>query len=65
MLKRTLTLVLAILCLAIPSVAAAQGNTGTIRGTVSDVDGAGLPGVTVTARNEASGITQSLSLIHI
>ena len=47
------------LLIAIPTSAMAQGNTSTVQGTVGDADGAGLPGVLVTARNQNTGITQS------
>lgn len=60
--KRAVRVWIAILCVAAPAAAFAgtsQGNTGTIQGVVTDIDGAGLPGVTVTARNQASGVTQS------
>jgi len=37
-----------------------QGNTSTVQGTVGDADGAGLPGVMVTARNQDTGLTQTI-----
>ena len=49
------------LCVAVLLVApmAWAADNGTIMGTVSDVDGAGLPGVNVFARNQNTGITQA------
>jgi hypothetical protein len=38
--------------------AAAQTTTGTLRGSVNDEGGNGLPGVTVEATNDASGTTR-------
>jgi hypothetical protein len=45
-----------ILCLFVSSVAAAQINTGEIRGVVTDSSGGVLPGATVTATHSASGV---------
>ncbi len=39
--------------------AAAQGGTGVISGTLRDPQGAVLPGVTVTLRNQASGVSRT------
>ena len=39
--------------------AAAQGGTGLISGTIRDAQGAVLPGVTVTLRNQASGVART------
>ncbi|MGH9465276.1 MAG: TonB-dependent receptor domain-containing protein [Thermoanaerobaculia bacterium] len=50
MLKRFLLLLAAVLALAPP--AGAQTTTGTIRGEVTDADGAALPGVTITVTGE-------------
>lgn len=50
-------LALAIAWTAVP--AAAQTTTGTLRGVVKDETGAALPGVTVEAVNDASGLTRS------
>lgn len=41
------------------SMALAQRDVGTIVGTVSDDEGLHLPGVTVTAKNAQTGLTQS------
>lgn len=41
--------------------AAAQTSASRITGTVADTTGAVVPGATVTARNEATGITQTQS----
>jgi Carboxypeptidase regulatory-like domain/TonB dependent receptor len=40
----------------IPSITNAQSGTGTISGKISDATGAILPGATVTAKNNASGV---------
>jgi hypothetical protein len=37
----------------------AQQTTGAISGRVLDSQGAAMPGVTVTARNEATGFTRT------
>lgn len=52
-----LFLALAILTSAQPLLA--QSSTGEIKGMVTDQDGAALPGVTVTARNLANGVTRT------
>ena len=44
------------LVLAAPWSAAAQQGTAEIRGRVADAQGAVLPGVTVTVRNQATGM---------
>src|SRR5260221_10041257 len=41
--------------------AAAQVTSATLVGTVTDQSGAGLPGVTVTARNADTGLTRSVT----
>jgi hypothetical protein len=48
---------LALVLLALPVPAAAQLSTATVQGKVSDQTGV-LPGVTVTAREVASGLTR-------
>jgi hypothetical protein len=48
-----------LLCLALlgfGATAAAQGGTGVIAGTVSDAQGAVLPGVTIVLRNQETGV---------
>ena len=57
--KRAVIVSIVMLLLASPSWVMAQGNTSTVRGAVTDADGAGLPGAVVTARNQDTGITQS------
>ncbi len=53
-------LLLAVLvCLAAAVPAAAQEQTGSIQGIVKDQSGAVLPGVTVEARNQATGAAQT------
>ena len=39
--------------------ASGQGGTGVISGTIRDAQGAVLPGVTVTLRNQASGVSRT------
>src|SRR5262245_50519389 len=46
--------------LALPSLALAQRTTASIRGTVRDSTQAVLPGVTVTATNEDTGLVRSV-----
>ena len=50
---------LALLLLLSAAVAAAQTSTSRITGTVFDSSGAVVPGATVTALNEATGIAQT------
>jgi len=52
----TILLALAIALAALP--ASAQTTTGTLRGMVKDESGAGLPGVTIEAVNDASGTSR-------
>jgi Carboxypeptidase regulatory-like domain/TonB-dependent Receptor Plug Domain len=47
------------LIVLLPSLASAQRTTATIRGTVRDSTQAVLPGVTVTATNEETGLVRS------
>jgi hypothetical protein len=51
--------VFALLLLAAPPALAQQG-TAILQGTVMDESNAALPGVTVTARNEETGVTRSV-----
>lgn len=55
--KRLILVGLALL--AWPVLAAAQGGSGQIDGVVRDEGGGVLPGVTMTLRNEASGVTRT------
>jgi outer membrane receptor protein involved in Fe transport len=48
-----------IVFMALASQAGAQLANSSISGTVVGADGAGLPGVTVTARNQASGLVRT------
>src|SRR5438874_5003277 len=48
-------LVLLLFCIAV----AAQTGTSNISGTVKDTNGAVVPGATVTAKNEATGVTST------
>jgi carboxypeptidase family protein len=58
---RTL-LICALLCIALapPVIAQTQITTGVIQGAVTDPTGAGLPGVTVEARNLATNLLRTL-----
>jgi outer membrane receptor protein involved in Fe transport len=46
-------------CLLAAPALVAQSSTGEIKGTVVDDGGAVLPGVTITARNPATGVTRT------
>jgi hypothetical protein len=60
MFSRTQLRLLALaVCLATSIAAFAQVTTGSIQGTVVDDTGAALPGVTVTAKNTATGASRS------
>lgn len=52
--KRAVFTVVAVIVLAIPAIAAAQTERGTISGLVTDSTKAGLPGVSVTITNTAT-----------
>lgn len=56
-LRRTFALFL--LCLLLPATLLAQSSTGSISGTVTDDSGAALPGVTIEAKNAATGTTRT------
>jgi hypothetical protein len=47
------------LLLSFSSVVLAQGTSATLRGRVTDASGAALPGVTVTATNDATGFNRT------
>lgn len=49
---------LALVALLAPGLALAQTTTGTILGEVKDSSGGSMPGVTVTAVNQANGLTR-------
>jgi outer membrane receptor protein involved in Fe transport len=51
-------LVLICAALLLPTALFAQTTTGSINGTISDDQGAGVPGVTVTAKNVATGASR-------
>jgi carboxypeptidase family protein/TonB-dependent receptor-like protein len=55
--KRVFAALLALASLATP--VAAQEQSGSIQGTIKDPQGAVLPGVTVEAKNQATGAAQS------
>ena len=48
-----------LLLLLVPARALAQTGTGTVTGLVSDTTGAALPGVTVTATNQGTNVSQT------
>ena len=52
-------LAILVLCL-LPRLAQAQGDYGTIEGTVVDEQGSTLPGVTITLQNAASGVSRAV-----
>jgi hypothetical protein len=58
--RRRLVVVVMALALSLTGAtrAAAQGTGGSISGTAKDAQGGVLPGVTVTLRNEATGVTR-------
>src|ERR1700753_3415673 len=47
--------------LLLPNTSFAQIDTGSIVGQVSDPSGAGIPGATITLKNEASGVTRTVN----
>jgi outer membrane receptor protein involved in Fe transport len=49
----------ALILLSMPIVTFAQSTNGSISGDVTDDSGAGLPGVTVTATNAATGVSRT------
>ncbi len=57
--RRIASLVLFVAVLTSASQAGAQLANSSISGTVSGADGAGLPGVTVTVTNQASGLVRT------
>ena len=55
-------LILGVLTLSLwPASAFAQVTTADVVGTVSDSSGGLLPGVTITARNDATGNTETVT----
>ena len=58
--QRVSVLVAAMALIAVTAgTAAAQGGAGVISGVAKDTQGGVLPGVTVTLRNQASGVTRT------
>jgi hypothetical protein len=49
-----------LVCLLVTGLCFAQGSTGTLTGSVEDVSKALIPGVTVTATNNATGVTNNV-----
>jgi hypothetical protein len=61
--RRTLLATLLVCALAAPPMvpaASAQSGTSGLRGTVTDAQGAQIPGVTVTLSNTATGVTRTV-----
>lgn len=56
---RTIALVMMCAVLAVGAFAQTSSTTGEINGSVTDSSGEGLPGVTVTATNVATGLTRT------
>ena len=50
-----------LLLLFVGSIALAQGNLGSIRGTILDDTGASVPGVTVTVTSESTGVAKTIT----
>lgn len=57
--SRPVSVLGAVLLILLPLAAAAQQGTAILEGTVVDESRAALPGVTVTVRNEATGVMRS------
>jgi outer membrane receptor protein involved in Fe transport len=57
--RLSLSLVLLAMLTALATDAEAQGGTGVISGTIRDAQGGVLPGVTVTLRNQATGVART------
>ncbi len=57
--QRSLILCFALL-LVLPSVVLAQGSASALTGSVTDQTGAALPGVSVTATNDATGLVRTV-----
>ena len=58
--SRSLPLVGFLVLLLLPQLLFAQTNAGSLSGRVSDASGAALPGVTVTATNNATGFNRTV-----
>ena len=56
---RRITLAALALLLACAATAAAQQTTGNITGRITDAQGAAVPGVTVTGKNDATGLVRT------
>src|SRR6266545_7791554 len=50
---------IALLIVALPRFAYAQGGTGQIEGVIQDEQGGVVPGATVTLQNQASGVMRT------
>ena len=57
--RSLLTLLYVLILVTVPGLAAGQGTTSRVTGTVTDSSGGRLPGATVTLTNENTGVTFS------
>src|SRR4029078_12659599 len=57
--RKLLGIICSVLLYSSISFAQSQATTGNIEGRVTDSNGAGVPNVTVTARNQDTGLTKS------
>jgi outer membrane receptor protein involved in Fe transport len=58
--RKLLGIICSVLLYSSISIAQSQATTGNIEGRVTDQNGAGVPNVTVTARNQDTGLTKSI-----
>lgn len=58
--RRSILLLASICCITIFSYAQSQSTTGNIEGRVVDQNGAGVPNITVTATNQATGFGKTM-----
>src|SRR5207244_1739058 len=49
-----------LVCLVLPAITFAQSSNATVSGSVSDVSGALIPGVSITAANTQTGIVTTV-----
>ena len=56
---RQCLVIASLFCLLVSGFAFAQGTTGTLTGSVDDASKALVPGVTITATNKATGVTNT------
>lgn len=58
--SRVALLIAALCSMALPHAARAQSTNATVSGTITDANGGVLPGVTVTAINQQTGLTRAV-----